>query len=157
MDEAKQKFIVDFEKHEDVMLDPQLICSKKPMRTLGKLATNSVFGKFGKRNVRTKIEFVDNPFHYFEMLSDDKIQVVDVHFENENMVRIQWITDEYLTFRGNHSNLVIASFVTAQARLHLYGFLNQLKERIFYCDSDSVISLEHPNDAYKVPTGNYFG
>jgi hypothetical protein len=37
------------------------------------------------------------------------------------------------------TNVVIAAYTTAQARLKLYGYLERLNTRTLYCDTDSVI------------------
>ena len=37
------------------------------------------------------------------------------------------------------SNVIVAAFVTAQARLKLYGILEKLNERVLYFDTDSII------------------
>ena len=38
------------------------------------------------------------------------------------------------------SNVIVAAFVTAQARLKLYGILEKLNEPVLYFDTDSIIS-----------------
>ena len=37
-----------------------------------------------------------------------------------------------------NTNVIIASYVTTHARLELYSYLEQLKDRALYCDTDSV-------------------
>jgi len=41
-----------------------------------------------------------------------------------------------------HTNDVIGAYVTAGARIHLYGFLDRLQEKAIYCDTDSLIFIE---------------
>ena len=43
-----------------------------------------------------------------------------------------------------HTNVVIAAYVTAHARLVLYSYLERLGERTLYCDTDSVIYKQTP-------------
>ena len=38
-----------------------------------------------------------------------------------------------------NTNVIIASYVTTHAKLELYSYLEQLKDRALYCDTDSVI------------------
>ena len=56
-----------------------------------------------------------------------------------------------------HTNEAIANFVTAGARLHLYGYLDKLKEHALYCDTDSVIFVEPRDDATLVQTDDCLG
>ena len=55
------------------------------------------------------------------------------------------------------TNCIIAAWVTAQARLKLYSYLEPLDDRVLYMDTDSVIYLNRPGDSYTVPLGDYLG
>jgi hypothetical protein len=41
-----------------------------------------------------------------------------------------------------HTNEVIGAYVTASARIHLYGFLDKLQDKAIYTDTDSVIFIQ---------------
>jgi len=56
-----------------------------------------------------------------------------------------------------HSNEAIASFVTAGARLHLYGYLDKLKEHALYCDTDSVIFVQPRDEVALLQSGDCLG
>ena len=51
------------------------------------------------------------------------------------------------------TNVIIAAFTTAYARLQLYDELDILQERVLYYDTDSVIYLSQPEPRL----GNYIG
>ena len=55
-----------------------------------------------------------------------------------------------------NTNVIIASYVTTHARLELYSYLEQLKDRVLYCDTDSVI-YRHIVGAYNLPFSEYVG
>ena len=57
---------------------------------------------------------------------------------------------------SNKTNVVIAAFTSAQARLKLYGVLEELGERAIYYDTDSVVFYSKPGDT-KPPLGDYLG
>jgi len=61
-------------------------------------------------------------------------------FANDDVV---WISLRYSADKRvpslRHTNEVIGAYVTAGARIHLYGFLEKLQEKAIYCDTDSVI------------------
>jgi hypothetical protein len=72
--------------------------------------------------------------------------MVELHYEyNENFVEPDAKT-----------NVVIAAFTTAYARLKLYEVLNQLQERVLYYDTDSVIFVSKPGEP-EPPLGPYLG
>ena len=50
--------------------------------------------------------------------------------------------------------MVVASYVTAQARLHLYKLLEALDRRVLYFDTDSCIYVHKP-DAWNPIVINY--
>jgi len=56
-----------------------------------------------------------------------------------------------------HTKEAIASFVTANARLHLYAYFDKLKEHALYCDTDNVIFIQLRDDAALVQTGDRLG
>jgi hypothetical protein len=41
-----------------------------------------------------------------------------------------------------HTNEVIGAYVTAGARIHLYSYLDMLKQMALCCDTDSVIYIQ---------------
>jgi hypothetical protein len=53
-----------------------------------------------------------------------------------------------------HTNEVIGAYVTAGARLHLYGFLDRLQENAIYCDTDSVIFIQPSDVSRSIATGD---
>ena len=44
-----------------------------------------------------------------------------------------------------HTNDIIGSYVTAGARLHLYGYLDKLQDRALYTNTDSVVFIQPRN------------
>jgi hypothetical protein len=56
-----------------------------------------------------------------------------------------------------HTNEVIGAFVTAGARIHLYSYLDRLKDKTIYCDTDSVIYVQPVDKPRLVETGDKLG
>ena len=56
-----------------------------------------------------------------------------------------------------HTNEVIGAYVTAGASMHLYRYLDGLGERAIYCDTDSVIYIQHKDEPNLVETGDKLG
>jgi hypothetical protein len=57
---------------------------------------------------------------------------------------------------GNR-NVIIASFVTAYARLELFEVLHKLQDSVLYYDTDSVIFVENRAWGRYIETGKYLG
>ena len=55
-----------------------------------------------------------------------------------------------------NTTVIIASYVTTHARRELYIYLEQLKDRALYCDTDSVI-YKHIMGEYIQPLSEFVG
>ncbi|XP_028393192.1 uncharacterized protein LOC114517603 [Dendronephthya gigantea] len=154
-EEEKQRYIQQYFEHEGIHLDPSKIERNPGLRALAKLMLNSFWGKFAQRPNMTKVELISDPKVYFDYLSSDGINVLDVNLVSDNVVELHYELDENLVEPSAKTNVVIAAFTTAYARLKLYGVLDMLQERVLYYDTDSVIYLSKPGETEQ-PTGNYF-
>lgn len=114
-------------------------------------------GKFSQRSdlPRTSIVSCGNKFR--ELVNNPSVETSAIHFVNDDMCIVNWNntnSDELPT--AAFSSIAIAAHVTAQARLHLYSFMEQLGDRVLYCDTDSVFFTEGPNDP-KIEQGDFLG
>ena len=120
------------------------------------LSLYSFWGKFGQRSNLSRTTYIKDPEEYFDILTSDEQEVQDVSFVTDEMVRIQWINKEKFVEESGRTNVVIAAYTTAQARLQLYKYLEILGNRVLYCDTDSVIFWTKPGDLM-LDTGDYLG
>ena len=72
------------------------------------------------------------------------------------MIEIRYENNENFIAPNSKTNVVIAAFTTAYARLKLYDVLDRLKERVLYYDTDSVVFVSKPGDP-EPSTGPYLG
>ena len=92
----------------------------------------------------TKVKLVSEPKEYFDMLTSDQIYVTDVSFVSDDVIEIRYENNDDFVEPNTRTNVVIAAFTTAHARLKLYSVLEQLKERVVYYHTDSVIYTSKP-------------
>jgi hypothetical protein len=91
-------------------------------------------------------------------LATPGIEVATLLFAGDEVVWVSWRhAEETYVPSLRHTNEVRASFVTAGARLHVYGYLDNLKDRAFYCDTDSVIYIQPTDGTALVETGDCLG
>ena len=69
---------------------------------------------------------------------------------------VHYTNTEEFAEQDNKTNIVIAAFTTAYARLKLYDLLDLLQERVLYYDTDSVIYVHEPGKP-DPPLGDYLG
>ncbi|KAG5869688.1 hypothetical protein JTB14_025715 [Gonioctena quinquepunctata] len=123
------------------------------LRSLAKLILNFFWGKFRQRVNQPKTSIVNQSSAFFSMMS---IYVNTVPPVNEDTLIVNWEYREEASDSLDTLNVVIAAFVTAQARLKLYSYLEQLEERILYNDTDSVIYVSKPGE-FDIPAGEIVG
>jgi hypothetical protein len=72
------------------------------------------------------------------------------------MMQVEWEKSIDYLDETKHSNVVIASYVTAYARLELYNILHKLNNRVLYFDTDSII-FKCKHNEWKPETGIFLG
>ena len=64
-------------------------------------------------------ELIKEPQTFFDYLSSDEINVLNVNFVNDEMIEIQYEYNEDFVTPNDKTNVIIAAFTTAYARLKL--------------------------------------
>ena len=155
-EQQKEKYIADYLQHEGIRLDPTKIQKNEGLRSLAKLMLNSHWGKFGQNADKSKITYVSDPAEYVELMTDDTLEVTDLMYANKEHVAVRWRTKgEFLEVLPN-TNVILAAYTTAQARLKLYTLLEGLQERVVYFDTDSVVYI-HDENQWNPPLGDHLG
>jgi hypothetical protein len=137
-DEDKQKHVDQFFDLEGIRLNPDNIKKNPGMRSVMKLILNSLWGKFGMQTNKTQVKFINNIKDWYEMVNNSDIKIHDINMEIPDILTVYYSKTEKSFdggFSNNHVNVVIASFVTAQARLKLLKVMQQLGERTLYHDT----------------------
>ena len=123
---------------EGIRLDPANIKKNPGIRSVMKLILNSLWGKFGMQTNKTQVKFINNIKDWYEMVNNKDIKIHDINMEIPEILTVYYSHNEK-SFDGgssnNQVNVVIASFVTAQARLKLLKVMQQLGERTLYHDT----------------------
>ena len=104
----------------------------------------------------TKTKEVTEPKELFRYLKSDEYEVSDARMVNDETIEVQYKEKEGFIEQNDKTNIVIAAFTTAYARLKLYELLDQLQERVLYYDTDSVIYIHQPGKP-NPPLGDYLG
>ena len=98
--------------------------------------------------------YVADPTEYVEMMTDDTLEVTDLMYANRELVVIRWRTKGEFLDSPPNTNVVLAAYTTAQARLKLYTLLEGLQERVLYFDTDSVVYV-HDEAQWNPELGYY--
>ena len=125
------------------------------LRSISKLCLNSLWGKFGQRNNMVQTKYVTEVSEFYEILLDDRLDDVNFHFINDNMVQMTYNFKDQFVDNHNSTNIFIACFTTSHARLMLYEKLEYLDRQVLYFDTDSIIYID--DGTKKIETGDTLG
>ncbi|XP_072384582.1 uncharacterized protein [Diabrotica undecimpunctata] len=154
--EEKNRYIEQFLQIEDFRLEFTEITANPGLRSLAKLMLNSFWGKFAQRENLPKTSIVNNPKEFFAMMINPSIYVNTVVPVNEETLVVTWEYVEEAFSMSSTVNVVLASYVTALARLKLYSYLDMVGERTLYYDTDSIVYISR-DGLPDLPTGDCIG
>lgn len=87
----------------------------------------------------TKIVYTTDPEKYFRLITDQTNVIHSIVFVTETMVAVQYTKeDDFVEVMGN-TNVVLAAYTTANARLRLYSYIEKLDRRVLYFDTGKKI------------------
>ncbi|XP_052129261.1 uncharacterized protein LOC127750809 [Frankliniella occidentalis] len=136
-EEQKAKFVEDTLKHDGVELDPTKMEKNPALRTLAKLMCNSFWGKFGEKTLRSKTEFIYDYSKLITIVTDPSKEVTGLLPLSDECLQVSWKPVEDSEESLPSSSLIHAAFTTCHGRLQLYQYLDVVRERALYTDTDS--------------------
>ncbi|CAB4013526.1 Hypothetical predicted protein [Paramuricea clavata] len=125
-------------------------------RTVMKALLNSLWDKLAQNEDVTVVSFVETLDDLLDLVNDRTVEVTSLDFISDNIARTTHRKTASLTPLPNR-NVIIASFVTAYARLGLLKYLHKLGENVLYYDTDLVIFIEDRVNGKCLETGGYMG
>jgi hypothetical protein len=129
--------------------------SKGAKRMTAKLLLNSLYGKFGQRDEVHRLKFcTQQEFEEFVLEQDEDGEPVNHCLQSrsidEDLVLVEYVGESHM----RHNYVSLAAFVTSEARLTLYRYMelcNKLGGQVWYVDTDSL-----KTDVI-MPSGNELG
>ena len=155
----KQKYIDNYYENQGIKLDPNKIEFNAGLRAMAKLCLNSLWGKFGQRSNMPKSEIVNDKARWNKLMFGKQYAKQDFHLIDDRRAEITYKMadgDEEVNY---NTNIAIAAFTTAHARLRLYVALETLDDQVLYHDTDSVVYVfdsDNPNHK-EFQLGDYLG
>ena len=153
---SKYDYIQQYHEREGILLDYNKVEMNPGLRSLAKLMLNSFWGKFGQRSNLTQTTYMDDPEQFFDIMTSDQQMVKNVRFISNEAVQVDWNYNDNFMEASSRTNVVIAAYTTAQARLKLLSYLKPLERRVCYCDTDSIIFTTAPG-LWEPSLGCYLG
>ena len=155
-EEEIDSYIERYKEHEGISLEKSNIVKNPGLRSLSKLALNSFYRKFGQCTNLRKTVLVDDLGVLFNFFADPSKEIADFHLMSDKIIAVEFNNSKDFESQSLDTNVTIASFCTAYARLKLWTVLNKLQERVLYHDTDSIIFSAKDLD-YIPELGEYLG
>ncbi len=89
------------------------------------------------QTLKTVCKFVKNYHELIEYFNNQQYETKNLLFPTEEKAMMLY-QDKEMHWGSNQTNVVVAAFVTSQARLKLYCEMKLLDERVLYVDTDSI-------------------
>lgn len=154
-EEDRLGYIEEYEKVEGIRLNKDSIGLNPGLRTVSKLALNSFWGRWGMNEDKVKRVFITDVRELNKIISDPTITIRDFLPYSDEVMELSYSRKENFLPQRDVTNLFLAAFTTAYARLKLYSVLDQLGTDVLYYDTDSVIYVS--NEKNDPPLGDYLG
>lgn len=154
-----EEFVANVQQYMGIHLDLEKVQQQDPnpgAYLIGKLKQNSLWGKFAQRNDQANSVDVYTEKDFAKYGHNDQLEVLDVLFHNGVARTIRYREKRDTAKLSSFTNIAIAAFTTAFARLRLYQALKIAGEDLAYCDTDSLIFKSYPGDC-RFQTGPYLG
>jgi hypothetical protein len=129
------------------------------LRTLTKLCLNSLWGRFAMNENKSQSEFVDEVKRCTELVDKDErneIEIGQIIIISDDILEIVYTSTPNFVAQTDKTNVILASFVTSYARMHLYRALDELQEKVLYMDTDSVFYVS-PDGTHILQLGDQLG
>ncbi|KAL3099141.1 hypothetical protein niasHS_001758 [Heterodera schachtii] len=163
----KEEFVEKTWTGDKVRLDPANIKPNPGLRYLAKLCLNSLWGRFALRNRLTVTEIVDNNCDLSNLLNNEKIDISSLDQLTDKFWMVCFKTKDEHVVEHDTSNVVIALWTTAAARIHLLESLQKVFKpepgvdrfdtRNLYMDTDSIFSDFKTAIGDPLPSGKHLG
>ncbi|XP_061170447.1 uncharacterized protein LOC133179772 [Saccostrea echinata] len=154
-----RRYLEQYFENEGIKLDWAYVEKNPGLRAVAKMCLNSFWGKLGQRSnlPSTRFFYRTDLEEFYHLLTDKTKEVIDFNIETENVAQVHFrAVDSEWAEEDSKTNVFLATFTTAWARLKLYDVLDSLQKDVLYHDTDSVIYVCRPTEN-EVPLGDYLG
>lgn len=115
------------------------------MYTTAKLLNNSQWGKLAQRAVSRTCTDTVTEDEFTRVIYDARCTIDTVLFHSDTYRTVISKKRNDFNYDPLTTNVALAAYVTAHARMRLYAALELLQDQVLYCDTDSVIFVQ-PQD-----------
>lgn len=150
------EYIQSYQEHEGIELDKSNLKKNSGMRSVAKLMLNSFWGRYGMNTNKVKYRIITDAADWYKMISCDSITIHHIDIVKNELLQVFYSDKTVMHEGGKDCNVIIAAFVTCQARLKLLKEMLKLGRRVLYFDTDSIFFISRPGE-YEPKLGDFLG
>ncbi|XP_070158004.1 uncharacterized protein [Polyergus mexicanus] len=113
-DDAKERYLREYEKTEDIVLDKRNVTRNPGLRSVAKLCLNSFWGKFGQRSNLPNTEVVRTPQRFATLMMSAEHEITGILPVNDEVIYLSWRLRQDAVIPSPITNVVIVAYTTAQ-------------------------------------------
>ena len=157
-DEELEKFIEQLKEKDGISISKHEFSVNPGVRNIAKLCCNCFWGRLGMRDSFPKVSIVYSFDDMASIVMNPNIEISTIRYLSDSCVAVLSKNKslDTLTFTNN-TNVYLAVFTTAYARMRLYDLIDKVGDRFIYCDTDSVIYELSDREEDNLPTGEFMG
>jgi hypothetical protein len=144
--EYKMKYVKLYFEKEGIELDASKIEKNDALRFIAKIMLNSFWGKLAQRPNLPQTQVVKDYDTMMGLFTDPQKYVSEAINVDDDTMLITWEYKDDAMAKQSNTNIAVAAFVTAYARLELYKLMERIEEQsprsLLYHDTDSVLHLQ---------------
>lgn len=157
-DDEFEQFIKEINQQMNLNITKDDFISNAGLRLLTKLCLNCLWGRLGMRDAFPSIKLVQTYKELDVLMNDNTKNISAVRFLTSSCCAVLLKNNSVDTVNiSNNTNIYLAVFTTAYARMRLYNLIKQVEDRFVYCDTDSVIFEKSPNESENLKIGKFLG
>lgn len=155
--EEKIAYCKEYSDKFGIEIKPENLIKNAGKKANSKLLLNSLWGKFGQRQMKSSEYFCDSS-KWYKLLKRAENGKVIIHSRQDlgDSLFIEYEETEELKTSLKKTNVALCAMITSNARLRLYEELEKLDNRVVYCDTDSCI-YEYDKNKYNTEMGIMLG
>ena len=157
----RERYLREYFEKEHIRLEPQKIQKNEGLRFIAKILLNSFWGYLGMRDNMPKTKYINSYRDVIEHFTSKTKRVTDAALVGDDLMLLQYQLIDDAADSPRKTNVILAAFTTAHARVILYNYLSKIKnqENILYCDTDSVMYVHDTRTShdFDISTGSFLG
>src|SRR3977135_1894263 len=120
---------------------------------IAKICLNNLWGHFGMRDNFKVTEYIRSDKELINIVFNDKLRDISVIQLNDDFRLATYYEKTEFQKVNKSTNIFIAVFTTAHARLRLYELAEILGERVCYTDTDRIVYIDDGSEECKIIEG----